>query len=251
MAALTPYKRKRAARKAAQTKLNIKFQKEQIRLLDFQHQLELSGYRFNGTALPAAPKKITAGSVRKLQKITPEYILKQATFLDDETGRIVGGLLQYKKEPPVLLPPPVTSVSKPKKRKSTKAKKSKKRKKKTEQRQSVIDRTTLTINNFKYILKDIGETRPEEYKYLMSLLDEQINMYGATTIATQLAHIPQDELVEVVNTVNRYGSSHPTGGIAMQKLFTWITGTIPSFDDIKAMGDINASDEYEDVDEWD
>ena len=249
--ASTPYKRKQAARKAAQTKLNIKFQKEQMRLLDFQHQLELSGYRFTGSVLPATPKKITAGSVRKLQNITPEYILKKSTILDDETGRIVGGLSQYKKEPPVLLPPPVTSVSKPKKRKSTKPKKGKKRKKKTQQR-SIIDRTTLTINNFKYILKDIGESRPEEYRYLINLLNEQITTYGSTTIAVQLANIPQDELVEVVNTVNRYGSSHPTGGVAMQKLFQWITGTIPSYEDVKTMGSVNASDDdYEDVDDWD
>ena len=249
MAASTPYKRKIAARKAAQTKLNIKYQKEQMRLLDFQHQLELSGYRFTGSVLPATPKKITAGSVRKLQKITPEYILKNATFLDDETGRVVGGLTQYKKEPPVLLAPPVTKVGKPKRKKGTKPKKRKK--KQTQKKPYTIDRTDLTLNNFKYILKDLGETRPEELKYLTKLLDEQIQQYGAAAIAQQLANIPPDELKEVTNTVNLYGGSHPTGGVAMQKLYSWITGTIPSFEEVKTMGGVNAADDYEDNDEWD
>lgn len=249
MAASTPYKRKIAAKKAAQTKLNIKYQKEQMRLLDFQHQLELAGYRFTGSVLPAVPKKITAGSVRRLHKITPKYILKNATFLDDETGRIVGGLTQYKKEPPVLLPPPVTKVGKPKKRKGAK---SKKRKKKQQiQKPYTISRTELTINNFRYILKDLGETRPEELKYFTSLLDEQIKEYGADVIAQQLSNIPPDELKEVTNTLVLYGGSHPTGGVAMQKIFTWITGTIPSFEDVVNMGKVNAADDYEDNDEWD
>lgn len=249
--AASPYKRKLAARKAAQTKLQIKFQKEQVRLLDFQHQLELSGYRFTGSVLPAVPKKITAGSVRKLQKITPEYILKQSTFLDDETGRVVGGLSQYKKKPPVLLPPPVTSVSKPKRKKGTKPKKRKK--KKTQQiPKYAVKLEDLTINNFRYLLADLSEGRPQEYKYLMNLFDSEMEKYGSSIMAQQLSNIPEDELKEVVKALDLYGPEHPVGARALHTIYEWITGTIPSFEEMQTIGAVNDSEDNEDLtDEWD
>lgn len=239
-------KRIRAARKAAQTKLNIKFQNEQMRLLDFQHELELQGYRFTGDALPKTPKKITAGSVRKLQNITPEYILKNATFMDDETGRVVGGITQYKKEPPVLLPPSKTQISKPKKSKR-KAKKAKRR-----ARKAAPKRIDITINNFMYILDQIGEARPEECRDLKALLQNEIDTYGKQVIAKQLSNIPPADLKETVNALERYGKQHYVGGLAYQQFYQWITGTIPSFEEVKQMGAVNDAYDDEDIDnEWD
>ena len=234
-------KRVRAAKKAAQTKLKIKYQKEQMRLLDFQRELELSGYRFEGSPLPKTPKKITAGSVRKLQNITPEYILKNATFLDDETGRVVGALTQYEKEPPVLLPPPVTKVVKPKTKKGRRSYKRKKRRS--------VKREDLLINNFDYMLSQIEVARPEEARYLRSLLNEEIKQYGKNAIARQLADIPQDELRGAFSAIYRYGKDHPVGGKEMQKIYMWITGTIPSYNDVKEMGEIAYLDDFDNGEE--
>lgn len=224
--------RKATARKAAQTKLAIKFQQEQMRLLDFQHQLELAGYRFSGSALPRTPKEITAGSVRKLQNITPQYILKQATFLDDETGRVVGGLTQYKKEPPAVLKPPKTTPKKPTKKRSSKAKKPKKKKAK---KGVSISRDRLIIDNLRYMLRDIGVNYPNVYKYLLDKLDAEVKQYGSLAVAQGIEAIPKDELMQRVNYLLKYGTGHYVGEIAFKQLLEMITLTIPTMDDIKAI----------------
>lgn len=57
------------------------------------------GYVFVDEPIPQKPKKITAGSIRRLEKITPEVLRKKAEyFVDVETGEV----LPKPKTPPKL-----------------------------------------------------------------------------------------------------------------------------------------------------
>lgn len=67
-----------------------RYNQQRNRIKRFIKQAEDRGFRFE-YELPKNPKKITEASIRKLEKIKPEYLYNKATYLDPETGKIVGG----------------------------------------------------------------------------------------------------------------------------------------------------------------
>lgn len=227
--------RRKAARKAAQTRLELKYAKEQVRLLDFQKALEAEGYRFTGSALPKAPKKITAGSVRKLQNITPEYILKQATFLDDETGRITGGLVHYGKAPAVEFKPPAPKQYGKRKKTAKGAYISKKRKPK---KQAVPRREDIVIDNFKGLLSEISAENIGVYRKLSARLDKEIKDFGKAGVARTLEQYPLERVQKAVGAINHYGADDPRGVAAYNDLYEMITGEIPELDDMIEMAEL-------------
>ena len=77
---------------ATQNQLNAEYNKELNRLKRFIRQARKKGFAFPDTAIPKPPKKITAKSVSRLQKITTESLYKKATYTIPETGQVVSGL---------------------------------------------------------------------------------------------------------------------------------------------------------------
>lgn len=77
---------------ATQNQLNAEYNKELNRLKRFMRQAQKKGFAFPDTAIPKPPKKITAKSVSRLQKITSKSLYKKATYTIPETGQVVSGL---------------------------------------------------------------------------------------------------------------------------------------------------------------
>lgn len=226
---------KAGAKKAAQTKLQIKYNKQVARLLDFQTDLESRGYRFTGSALPKTPKKITPASVRKLERITPQYIAKKATFLDDETGRIISGEKAYKRHP-VQLKPPTPKKQKPKKAKPPKPPK-------ITLPQAPPSKADLIIDNFEATLMALKEGSPKVADFLLNKLQQEIDLYGKNVIAQQLTEIDMSEVNEAIYDVLHYEENHPRHQIAIQNLYTMITLTVPSIEEIMQLSLIEEEDE--------
>lgn len=65
--------------------------KERARIQSQQRSMLRRGYIISADALPPIPKKITAGSVRRLKKITSKKLYDSADFMDLTSGDITSG----------------------------------------------------------------------------------------------------------------------------------------------------------------
>lgn len=80
------------AKKRPQTKNQKAYTKELRRIKRFISRAEKRGYQFEEGVVPKKPKKITPASVRRLKKITPEYLYGKAVYGGEATaGEIVSG----------------------------------------------------------------------------------------------------------------------------------------------------------------
>ena len=82
---------------AKQSEVAKQYKKQLRRIKRFIKSATARGYDFD-FELPKTPKKITSASVRKLQKITPEYLYKKATYFVEDTGEYISGLKGRKYE---------------------------------------------------------------------------------------------------------------------------------------------------------
>lgn len=79
--------------------LKKEYMKQRKRIQSYLSRYRKIGLEFDNV-LPKIPKKITEGSIRRLQKITPQKIQEKAIFIDTETGEVieVKGAKKYAKE---------------------------------------------------------------------------------------------------------------------------------------------------------
>lgn len=80
-----------AKRKSKPNKYVTEYRKERSRIKRFIKRAEKRGYVFEDNIIPDIPKNITAGSIRRLQKLTPKELYNRARKLDYESGEIVPG----------------------------------------------------------------------------------------------------------------------------------------------------------------
>lgn len=67
------------------------YRKERRRIQSFLRRNRAKGYIFPDNILPDQPKRITPASIRRLKRITPEFLYKKASYVDSETGEILTG----------------------------------------------------------------------------------------------------------------------------------------------------------------
>lgn len=80
------------AKKRPQSKSKEAYNKEIRRIKRFISRAEKRGYQFEQNIIPKKPKKITPASVRRLKKITPNYLYSKAVYGGEATaGEIVSG----------------------------------------------------------------------------------------------------------------------------------------------------------------
>lgn len=65
------------------------YKRERNRIQRQVNRMKKRGYEFEKSPVPAIPKTITAGSVRRLQAITTKKLYEMAEFVDIETGEIL------------------------------------------------------------------------------------------------------------------------------------------------------------------
>lgn len=80
------------AKKRPQSKDQKAYNKELRRIKRLITRAEKRGYQFEEGVVPKKPKKITPASVRRVKKITPEYLYGKAVYGGEATaGEIVSG----------------------------------------------------------------------------------------------------------------------------------------------------------------
>lgn len=66
------------------------YRKERKRIQGYVNRMKRKGYVFEDAILPPIPKRITAGSVRRLSAITPEKIRSRSSIVIPTTGEVIG-----------------------------------------------------------------------------------------------------------------------------------------------------------------
>ena len=79
-------------------KYAAQYQKERKRVQALVKRAQERGYLVPKDFVPAIPKKITAASVSRLKKLTPDALYKKSEHLDYETGEIIPGRLARQQE---------------------------------------------------------------------------------------------------------------------------------------------------------
>lgn len=67
------------------------YRKERRRIQNQMRRMSKRGYEFTKDILPPIPKKITAGSVRRLKKITTQSLYESSEYVDYSTGEVLTG----------------------------------------------------------------------------------------------------------------------------------------------------------------
>ena len=101
--------------KMTKEEINKQYHKERARIKRLVSFYEKRGFEFqNVKILPDIPKKITEGSIRRLQKITKETIQGKGTYTNKETGKTITGKTYIKQQKQKKYKPKSTSKKKAK-----------------------------------------------------------------------------------------------------------------------------------------
>lgn len=92
--------KRKTKRSAKSTEIRQRYMKERKRIQNILSRLNKEGYVSNRDILPPIPKKVTEGSIRRLQKITPSKVRQKSVYLNRETGEIIdsGDINRIKEE---------------------------------------------------------------------------------------------------------------------------------------------------------
>lgn len=155
------------------------YRKQRKRIQSTISRLRKKGYFPAINILPDTPKKITKGSVRRLQKIDIEYIYKKSVFLDVETGELLEGRQPKSKT------------------------KTGKKKKTDQQKDSYADFTDMVIREY---IRQISRFPQKIAEIVLGKFDEAIKKSGKDAVALALQY-KNESLSEYLNNVALFGDS--------------------------------------------
>ena len=195
------------------------YRRQRKRINSTISRLKKAGYFPAINILPDIPKRITQGSVRRLQKIDIEYIYKHSVFLDVETGELLEG-------------------RQPKSKRKPKPKSDTKKKKKQEQKERYADFTDMVISEYK---RQISRFPAIVAEIILRKLDEAIKKSGKDNVAYALQY-KNESLSEYLNNVALFGDSIQAILAYCDSMF----GDLPGMDDESRLeiSDIIDSESY-------
>lgn len=167
------------------------YSKQLKRIKQFIRRAEKRGYIFSENVIPPVPKRITPASVRRLQRITPEKLYKNAAYVSELTlGEIVPAHVGLKLE----------KQKAQQKRKETLLKKKLKKKKRlkqlgfTNETSSVLlrsDYSQTVVYNFLYTLEKFVNS--DGYPVLKDFIDKAIQFNGMDKTAEMIVKVVENE----------------------------------------------------------
>ena len=188
------------------------YRKQRKRIQSTISRLRKKGYFPAINILPDIPKKITKGSVRRLQKIDIEYIYKKSVFLDVETGELLEG-------------------RQPSSKRKSKAKTD-------QQKERYADFTDMVIREY---IRQISRFPAKIAEIVLGKLDEAIKKNGKDAVAYALQY-KNESLSEYLNNVALFGDSIQAILAYCDAMF----GDLPGMDNVSRLeiSDIIDSESY-------
>lgn len=184
------------------------YNKEIRRLKQAIRRAEKQGYIVPESIIPQRPKTITQGSIRRLEKITPEKIRQKSDFQALEA---------------------VTDKSKDKEQRKKINKKSKESLKKLQENEEF--RKEFSIGEILYrkildLCNKYSIDNPKGAQLIRGILQDEINTYGKDTVMFALSNIADEEILSVVEYSFHYGVNSPQSNNALYEITMMIEGNI-------------------------
>lgn len=171
-------------RRKQKSRLEQSYARQRKRIQNALYRAKKHGYQFDVIVIPAIPKRITEASVRRLSKITPEYIRSKAV---SKTNPVVTTSkkhkLEYENEYKIKSLTPSTGVK----------------------GSDIFSR--IVISNYKAHISRFNETA---YTILNNWLNQMISIYGAEDVAVMLergaeeGHIVTYKIAYDSSKINNY-----------------------------------------------
>lgn len=197
------------------------YNKERNRIKRFIRNAEKRGYVFEPNLIPPKPKTITSGSVRRLSKIRPTQLYNKAYAISAVTGQ------------------PITTEQKKREIRqeaSRKAWETRKRKKdqedynriKTDREwQQMFHVSKLVWDKVQSMIANVGVQQSHSADLLNNVLNSQIEKYGADIVLYSISQASEDFL-STCEVIIKYHPSSAVSRMAVQHLYTLISGNLPS-----------------------
>lgn len=167
------------------------YSKELKRIKQFIRRAEKRGYIFSENVIPPKPKRITSASVRRLQRITPEILYKNAAYVSElSLGEIVPAHVGRKLE----------KQKAQEKRKETQLENKLKKKKRLKQLGFTIENSSVLLKaeysqtvvyNFLYTLEKFVNSNG--YPILKDFIDKTIQFNGIDKTAEMIIKVVENE----------------------------------------------------------
>lgn len=228
-------KKKKAKRQLTPTQQAYYRNRERIQ--SFIRKASKRGYQFQANILPAIPKKITPASVRRLEKINPEYLYGKSIYavgLDVVSGR------EGRK---------IERARAIEKRRENKLKKiAQQAQQATQEQRSQADEWTdeqfyewrkkqdeidrQNAQNFSYairaleIIEDLIDQYPVGGKIMRKLLGEQLSLYGREDLIYSISKAPE-EFLSLAQDIIYYESDKENIYRAIVSMYQLLSGEQP------------------------
>lgn len=228
------------------------YNKELKRLRQAVKRAEQKGYVVPENIIPPRPKNITAGSVRKLAKITPQKIREKSNKSQfEKTGvslKTKENKQAIKKEQAKL----ITQTKKDKEQRKKidkKAKESLKKLQENEEYRKVFSMGEIVYRKILDLCEKYSIDNPNGANLVRGLLQDEISQYGKKSVMYALSIIADEEILSAVEYCLHYHSNSPQSNTALYEISMLIEGSINSQTRDKMDKAIENDENWESIDE--
>lgn len=212
------------------------YNKERNRIKRFIRNAEKRGYVFEPNLIPPRPKTITSGSIRRLSKIRPAQLYKKAYAISAVTGQ------------PITVEQRKREIREEASRKAWETRRRKKdqadynRIKTNREWQQMFHASRQVWDKVQSMIANVGVQQSQSADLLNSLLNSQIEQYGADIVLYSIAQASEDFL-STCEVIIKYNPDSGVSRSAVQHLYTLISGNLPSDAEQAEIDKAIASDE--------
>lgn len=212
------------------------YNKERNRIKRFIRNAEKRGYVFEPNLIPPRPKTITSGSIRRLSKIRPAQLYKNAYAISAVTGQ------------PITVEQRRREIREEASRKAWETRRRKKdqadynRIKTNREWQQMFHASRQVWDKVQSMIANVGVQQSQSADLLNNLLNSQIKEYGADIVMYSIAQSSEDFL-STCEVIIKYNPDSAVSRTAVQHLYTLISGNIPSDAEQAEIDKALASDE--------
>lgn len=197
------------------------YNKERNRIKRFIRNAEKRGYVFEPNLIPPKPKTITSGSIRRLSKIRPAQLYKNAYAISAVTGQ------------PITVEQKKREIRAEASRKAWETRRRKEdqedynRIKSNREWQQMFHASKLVWDKVQSMIANVGVQQSQSADLLSNLLNSQIEKYGVDIVMYSIAQASEDFL-STCEVIIKYHPSSAVSRSAVQHLYTLISGSLPS-----------------------
>lgn len=197
------------------------YNKERRRIKRFIRNAEKRGYVFEPNLIPPKPKTITSGSIRRLSKIRPAQLYKKAYAISAVTGQ------------PITVEQRKREIRQQAARKAWETRRRKKdqedynRIKSNREWQQMFNASKLVWDKVQAMIESVSVQQSQSAELLNNLLNSEIEKYGADSVLYSISQASEDFL-STCEVIIKYNPSSAVSKMAVQHLYTLISGSLPS-----------------------